>query len=318
VEQNRNLILVVVAAIVAAVALGLVFRGLSPASAPPAVPVEGQPSTASASTPTPSAPVEAPKAINGRTPPASPTPAPADKLVTTKSGLKYYDIEVGTGPSPEPEGMVTVDYTGWLTDGTMFDSSFKRADPFKFPIGKHAVIAGWDEGVASMKVGGKRQLQIPGDLAYGSRGKPGRIPPDATLIFDVELKAVAPPRRPPAAMPKVAEKEWVKAPSGLKVKDLVVGAGAQPSPTSHVKVEYTGWLASNGTMFDSSLTRRDPTEFGLNQVIPAWTEGVSGMKVGGSRLLYAPAPLAYGKDGRPPVIPANSDLIFQVELLDVQ
>src|SRR6185295_4920491 len=106
--------------------------------------------------------------------------------------------------------MVTVEYTGWLTDGTMFDSSYKRADPFQFAIGTHSVIAGWDEGVATMKVGGKRQLEVPGDLAYGSRGKKGRIPPNATLIFDVELKAVAPPRKPPAAMTKIPDKQYTK------------------------------------------------------------------------------------------------------------
>lgn len=107
--------------------------------------------------------------------------------VTTPSGLKYRDIEVGTGDSPEPRQLVSVHYTGTLSNGKTFDSSLKRGEPFTFPIGAGRVIKGWDEGVATMKVGGKRELVIPPDLAYGSRGIPGAIPPNSTLTFDVEL-----------------------------------------------------------------------------------------------------------------------------------
>jgi len=106
--------------------------------------------------------------------------------IETESGLKYYDIVEGDGPMPEEGQIVIVDYTGWLEDGTKFDSSVDRGQPFTFPLGTGSVIAGWDEGVATMKVGGKRQLMIPADLAYGEGGS-GSIPPGATLIFDVEL-----------------------------------------------------------------------------------------------------------------------------------
>ncbi|MDM8518954.1 FKBP-type peptidyl-prolyl cis-trans isomerase [Anaerolineales bacterium HSG6] len=106
---------------------------------------------------------------------------------TTESGLKYYDFEVGEGDNPTSGQPVAVHYTGWLEDGTRFDSSLLRGDPFVFPVGDGRVIPGWDEGVASMKVGGKRQLVIPSDLAYGEDGAGGVIPPDATLIFEVEL-----------------------------------------------------------------------------------------------------------------------------------
>ena len=107
--------------------------------------------------------------------------------VTTKSGLKYFDLEVGDGPSPRRGQSVVVHYTGWLTDGKIFDSSIMKQRPFSFAVGGGQVIRGWDEGVATMKVGGKRQLVIPPDLAYGDGGAGNVIPPEATLTFQVEL-----------------------------------------------------------------------------------------------------------------------------------
>ncbi|MCP4705736.1 MAG: FKBP-type peptidyl-prolyl cis-trans isomerase [candidate division Zixibacteria bacterium] len=107
--------------------------------------------------------------------------------ITTESGLKYVDEVVGEGASPEKGQTVTVHYTGFLEDGTKFDSSVDRGQQFQFKIGVGQVIKGWDEGVMSMKVGGKRKLIIPAELGYGARGAGGVIPPNATLIFDVEL-----------------------------------------------------------------------------------------------------------------------------------
>jgi peptidylprolyl isomerase len=116
------------------------------------------------------------------------------KMVTTASGLKYVDVKVGTGPSPKRGQTVEVHYTGWLYEngakGKKFDSSVDRHEPFEFPVGAGQVIKGWDEGVATMKVGGKRTLIIPPQLGYGARGAGGVIPPNATLMFDVELLAV--------------------------------------------------------------------------------------------------------------------------------
>ena len=120
---------------------------------------------------------------------ATPTAAPAASAteVTTPSGLKYTDEVVGTGKQPQAGQTAVVHYTGWLLDGKKFDSSVDRGQPFSFPLGKGQVIKGWDEGVATMKVGGKRILIIPPDLGYGARGAGGVIPPNATLKFEVEL-----------------------------------------------------------------------------------------------------------------------------------
>ncbi len=113
-----------------------------------------------------------------------------DAATATPSGLKYIDLQPGTGISPTTGATCVVHYTGWLTNGEKFDSSVDRGEPFDFPVGRGRVIKGWDEGVASMKVGGKRRLLIPPQLGYGDRGAGGVIPPKATLVFEVELIAV--------------------------------------------------------------------------------------------------------------------------------
>jgi len=123
--------------------------------------------------------------------PAAPG-ANAGKEVVTSSGLRYTDVKVGEGDEAKSGHVVEVHYTGWLEDGTKFDSSLDRKQPFKFQLGAGQVIQGWDQGVAGMKVGGKRRLTIPPGLGYGPRGAGGVIPPNATLTFEVELLATKP------------------------------------------------------------------------------------------------------------------------------
>jgi FKBP-type peptidyl-prolyl cis-trans isomerase len=142
--------------------------------------------------------------------PAKPAgPPPISSVVQwneTPSGLKYAELVIGKGASPKDGLIAVVHFTGWLADGTQFDSSRTRK-PFGFKLGSGQVIRGWDEGVRGMKIGGKRRLIIPGTLGYGQRGVPGMIPPDATLTFDIELLAVVdeskqPAPKAPPAQPK--------------------------------------------------------------------------------------------------------------------
>ena len=160
----------------------------------------GTPTTSAGDTSTaPAAPASTPAAPAPAPPTADISKKPATtkingKTVTLKStpsGLQYYDIKVGTGPSPDSGQTAAVQYTGALPDGTKFDSSYDHGtDPFEFPVGMGRVIKGWDEGVATMKVGGKRRLVVPADLAYGPDSPTPAIPPNSTLVFDVELIAV--------------------------------------------------------------------------------------------------------------------------------
>ncbi len=247
-------------------------------------------------------------------PPIAPASVDETDYETTENNLKYYDLAVGDGPTAETGQLVTVEYTGWLTDGTMFDSSLTRNQPFSFILGIKSVIPAWHEGVATMRVGGKRQLLIPPELAYGESGASNVIPPNATLIMEIELVSIAP--GPPAEPTKVDEADYVTTESDLRYYDLTVGEGPTPQAGQQVSVQYTGWL-TDGTMFDSSLSQGQPFSFiiGANQVIPGWEQGIETMQVGGHRQLVVPPDLAYGASGAGNVIPPNATLIFEIELL---
>lgn len=247
--------------------------------------------------------------------PPQPTAVDEGDLTTTDSGLQYYDIEVGEGDMPVEGQEVVVNFVAWLQDGEAYiaSSDGQGGEPLTFAIGSDAVFPGWEEGVMTMQKGGKRLLVIPPDLALGDQGG-GRIPPNSTLLMEVELVDLLPVVLPTA----VDEADFTETESGLKYYDIVEGDGATAETGNQVTVNYTGWLTNN-IKFDSSLDSGTPFTFtlGSGMVIPGWDEGVVGMKVGGKRQLVIPAELGYGEAGGFS-IPPNATLIFDVELLDVQ
>ncbi len=260
---------------------------LAPALLPLASVIQGQPA------PTP-------------IPPPQDVAAPPPDASKLPSGLATRVLTPGTGTArPGPTDMVTVHYTGWTTDGKMFDSSVVRKEPNTFPLDR--VVKGWGEGVQLMTAGEKRRLWIPEALAY--KGQAGR--PAGMLVFDIELLEFSPsPTTPPpdvAAPPADA----TRTASGLIYKVIKAGTGTEhPKKSSRVTVHYSGWQ-TDGKMFDSSVMRGQPASFGLGDVIEGWTEGVQLMVVGEKMRFWIPEKLAYkGQAGVP-----SGMLVFDVELI---
>lgn len=179
------------------------------------------------------------------------------------------------------------------------------------------LLEGWSEGIRDMRVGGKRKLIVPYQLAFGEMGNPPMIPARATIIIDVELLEVVDYARVPDSLPGwPVQGEPVRTDVGLAYYDISEGEGDVVSePETTVRVHYTGYL-NDGTKFDSSHDRGEPMTTGLDQVIPGWTEGMTGMRVGGRRKLIIPHELAYGEQGTFG-IPGGATLIFDVELVGI-
>jgi FKBP-type peptidyl-prolyl cis-trans isomerase len=245
--------------------------------------------------------------------PADVAAPPADAK-KTKGGVSYKILAEGEGSErPRPWDKVTVNYSGWTTDGKMFDSSYKSGKPIDMPLSSS--IEGWKEGIPQMTVGDKMRLWVPEELAY--QGKPGR--PAGMLVFDVELLEVEqlPEPPPPPKTPKNVAKPPAsakKTESGLAYEVLEKGGGGDhPGPQSRVTVHYTGWT-TDGKMFDSSVVKGREATLSLRGVIPGWTEGMQLMTKGAKYRFWIPEELAY--KGRPGA-PAGM-LVFDVELIDFQ
>jgi peptidylprolyl isomerase len=240
-----------------------------------------------------------------------------DDVLTTESGLQYLIVDEGTGTKAESGEVVSVHYTGYLTDGTVFDSSVERGVPFTFPLGQGRVIRGWDEGIALLNEGASARLIIPPDLAYGANGS-GAIPPNSTLIFDVELVEILPP--PPEAPAEIDAEDYTVTDSGLMFFDTELGSGPTAAESQVAYLHFTAWL-DDGTSLGSTLEGGSPIPYviGSGDLFPGFEEGILSMQVGGSRQIVYPPELAYGEAGTPGgEIPPNSTLIFEVQLVDVQ
>ena len=231
--------------------------------------------------------------------------APPADAAKTASGLATKVIAPGAGKEhPTAADLVTVNYTGWTTDGKMFDSSVAHGKPSTFRVA--GVIAGFGEGLQLMVPGEKRRLWIPEALAYkGQAGKPAGL-----LVFDVEL--IEMPNRAPADV-KAPPADARKTASGLAYRVLKEGVGGRhPKSSNSVTVHYTGWT-TDGKMFDSSVVRGQPATFPLDGVIPGWTEGLQLMVEGEKARFWVPEKLAY-KGQSPPY----GLLVFDVELIKIE
>ncbi|MFL5763055.1 MAG: FKBP-type peptidyl-prolyl cis-trans isomerase [Bacteroidia bacterium] len=238
--------------------------------------------------------------------------------ITTPSGLKIVMIQENkTGEQAVAGTMATFNYSGFFKDGKMFDSSFDRNQPLKVKAGKGQLFAGWDEGITHLRKGEKAKLIIPSKLAFGEKGFQQLIPPNTDLIIDMDMVDVVAMQVP--VKYDVSKLEMKTTPSGLKYYEVKRnGSPIKAESGKTVKVHYSGYLA-DGTMFDSSVERGEPIEFplGQGQVIKGWEEGIALMNVGDKLRLVIPYDLAYGENGRPPMIPAKAELTFDVELICV-
>jgi peptidylprolyl isomerase len=213
----------------------------------------------------------------------------ADKLEVT-------DLKVGKGPEAKDGDLITVLYRGTLTDGTEFDSSKDRA-PFNVVLGQGRVIKGWDQGLVGAKAGGKRKLVIPPELGYGDRDL-DVIPPNSTLIFEIDVLKIY----------KKGEKQV------LEITEIEAGEGQEVKAGDTVNVNYKGTFL-NGKSFDSG---NFSFKVGSGQVIQGFDQGVTGMKKGGKRKVVVPPDLGYGARGAGSVIPPNSTLVFELEVVEIK
>lgn len=239
--------------------------------------------------------------------------APADAEVTD-SGLASIVLQTGSGgEKPGPRDTVEVHYSGWTTDGKLFDSSVQRGEKISFPL--NGVIAGWTEGLQHMVVGEKRRFWIPADLAYGETpSRPGA--PCGNLTFDVELFAIEKaPEAPETPSEMTAPDDAEKSASGLASKILEAGeGGGMPGPSDIVAAHFTGWL-ENGTLLESTVMNGKAAQFKLDQVsIKGWVEGLQLMTKGEKRRFWIPEALGFGEN--PPPGAPKGNLVFDFELLD--
>ena len=247
------------------------------------------------------------QSASGKIPaPSDVAAAPAD-AERTASGLASKKLQDGTGSThPKADSRVRVHYTGWTTDGEMFDSSVARGEPIVF--GLDEVISGWTEGLQLMRVGEKRRFWIPTELAYNNAPDA----PQGMLVFDIELLGIIEP--PPAPADVAAPPaDAGTSPSGLAFKVLQPGTGtSRPDHDDVVTLHYSGWM-TNGRLFDSTALRGEPATFSIADAVPGFREGVQLMVEGEKRRLWIPEALAYkGQAGAPPGM-----LVFDVELVSI-
>ena len=252
---------------------------------------------------------------------SSPTPVPCTQTpivlkggTTTTTGLQYLELVPGTGETPKAGNIISMQYIATLPDGTELANTYTNNAPVSTLWGRNLLLPGWEEGIGLMKVGGKTRLVLPPNLALGAEGS-GPIPPNSQIVIEVELLSVKPAPLPAT----VTAEQLTKTTSGLQYFDIAKGDGTEAAKNSSVSTHFTIWV-KNETGYDYIASSEDtsPLSFVVGRgdtVFPGWEEGVTGMKVGGKRLLVIPADLGMGAQGNGSSIPANAILVMEIQLV---
>lgn len=238
------------------------------------------------------------------------------KASTLPNGIKFYTIEPGHGDFAKPGDNVYIHYTGWLPDGTIYSSTHNVGDAKRFTAGAGETFEGMDTALLHMAEGSKCRFAIPAEMAFGDEGYGNRIPPKSDITLDIEMVKIS---------KEIMVEKWdasghdtTTTVSGLRYIVFEPGDGDLIARNSIVTAHYSGYLA-NGQLFDSSVKRESPIKYpvGAGLIIDGWDEASLLMRKGSKFQLLVPPHLAYGEEGLPPIVPANADLVFDVEILDV-
>jgi len=238
---------------------------------------------------------------------------------TTSSGLHITEIVSGEGDRPKQGDVIGIVYTASYVDGDQFDSYTDATTPYRFRHFMHQVMPGLDEGVSTMRPGGKRILVLPPNLAFEAYPdeRPASVPVGASVRFEVEMIEVLPSPTPPEPWIDI-DKEIVVTNSGLQYVEFRVGEGESPKKDETILVHYSGFL-DDGTLFDTTYFKGVPLGFKFDEhLLEGWIEGISTMKPGGQRKLIIPPHLGYGNQGFRRTIPPNATLIYDITLIRVE
>lgn len=237
-------------------------------------------------------------------------------------GFSVEVLKEGNGERPQAGDILTLHYTAtFAATADTFESSYKIGQPIEVPLGLGKLLPGWEEALKGMDKGSKIIAHVPSDMAFGSQGMPGRIPPNTDMVFTFEMLDFREGPKP------IAHDIWetegiepIETNSGLRVYIIEEGNGGLIPPGNQAVVHYHGYLSESGEVFDSSFKRGEPFQFplGAGRVIPGWDEGVAMLQVGTKAVLDIPYHLAYGENGMPPNIPPKANLTFDIEVLGLK
>jgi len=236
------------------------------------------------------------------------------KIKKLSNGIRYAFVNQVDGIKPDTNYIVTIHFTGYLPDGTIFDTSILNGEPEKFVVGSPEIIAGINLAVQNMSKGSKARFFIPYKLAFGKDGYSTLIPPKTDVIFDIEMLDI---KEPQVIAPYQPHCDSIALDSGVYYFPIEATEGMKPKQGEIVSIHYSGYY-EDGTLFDSSIKRDQPVMFmiGENHIIPGLEKAILHMSPGDKIRVFIPWQQAYGEEGNPPIIPPKTNLIFDIHLLD--